>query len=483
MKQLEKHKTPLERIVAPLATQSNAHLVVPAILVVAYMARLAVSFGSYSGQGVSPMHGDFEAQRHWLELTQHLPMREWYFYDLQYWGLDYPPLTAFHSYALGKIGSLLNEDWFTLDTSRGIETYGVKLFMRHSVIASELLTYIPAVLLFSSLNKDTVLHRTVTTLTVLLQPAVLLIDHGHFQYNTVMLGLMTASLYFMMQGKVNLAAGAYVACLAFKQMGLYYAPVVFAYLLSVTYQQPHRFVLLGMTTVAAFALFFGPFLLVGGVSGLQQVIIRMFPFGRGLFEDKVANLWCAINVVYKLKAHIKGETLQRMSLLFTLLGVLPASIKVFLKPQPKVLLLATSSCAWAFFLFSFQVHEKSVLLPLLPTTLLLYSSHLYKSWIGYINIVAIFSLWPLLNKDGLGLQYAVLSLLWIWLCGFGQSTESMPIRAFHYATYLAMVACHALEPFFAVSHLPDLWTVANALVSFGAFAAFYLWTLYQLLLS
>ncbi len=49
------------------------------------------------------MHGDFEAQRHWIEITTHLPMSSWYFYDLPYWGLDYPPLTAYHSWLLGKM--------------------------------------------------------------------------------------------------------------------------------------------------------------------------------------------------------------------------------------------------------------------------------------------------------------------------------------------------------------------------------------------
>lgn len=50
-----------------------------------------------------PMHGDYEAQRHWMEITTKLPMSQWYFYDLQYWGLDYPPLTAYHSWLLGKM--------------------------------------------------------------------------------------------------------------------------------------------------------------------------------------------------------------------------------------------------------------------------------------------------------------------------------------------------------------------------------------------
>lgn len=49
------------------------------------------------------MFGDFEAQRHWMEITTHLPMAKWYLYDLQYWGLDYPPLTAYHSWLLGKM--------------------------------------------------------------------------------------------------------------------------------------------------------------------------------------------------------------------------------------------------------------------------------------------------------------------------------------------------------------------------------------------
>jgi hypothetical protein len=34
------------------------------------------------------MYGDFEAQRHWMEITQHLPLSQWYFHDLPYWGLD-----------------------------------------------------------------------------------------------------------------------------------------------------------------------------------------------------------------------------------------------------------------------------------------------------------------------------------------------------------------------------------------------------------
>ena len=45
-------------------------------------------------RAAAPLGGDFEAQRHWIEVTRHLPLREWYAQtprnDLAYWGLDYP---------------------------------------------------------------------------------------------------------------------------------------------------------------------------------------------------------------------------------------------------------------------------------------------------------------------------------------------------------------------------------------------------------
>lgn len=69
------------------------------------------------------MRGDFEAQRHWMSITvsslparyfyatsnspvESVPSTRWYYHDLSYWGLDYPPLTAYHSLLLGAIARL-----------------------------------------------------------------------------------------------------------------------------------------------------------------------------------------------------------------------------------------------------------------------------------------------------------------------------------------------------------------------------------------
>jgi hypothetical protein len=77
------------------------------ILTVAILFRLMVGLHSYSGEGVGPVFGDFEAQRHWMEITLHTPIREWYrntaSNDLTYWGLDYPPLSAYWAFITGFV--------------------------------------------------------------------------------------------------------------------------------------------------------------------------------------------------------------------------------------------------------------------------------------------------------------------------------------------------------------------------------------------
>ena len=55
-----------------------------------------------------------------------------------YWGLDYPPLTAYHSYLVGRAGQWVNSSFTELQTSRGIESIQHKLFMRTSVILADL---------------------------------------------------------------------------------------------------------------------------------------------------------------------------------------------------------------------------------------------------------------------------------------------------------------------------------------------------------
>jgi alpha-1,3-glucosyltransferase len=144
--------------VTPAYTMTNKAL--PLSLVIAVITsllflRALVGLHKHSGQdnyhGSKVAYGgDYEAQRHWMELTLHLPIGEWYWYDLEYWGLDYPPLTAYVSYLCGLGSSLLvGPETMALLESRGYEDSAHKAYMRATVWALDLLLYFPAVWLIA----------------------------------------------------------------------------------------------------------------------------------------------------------------------------------------------------------------------------------------------------------------------------------------------------------------------------------------------
>jgi len=507
--------------------------------------RWCAGMWGYSGFQTPPMHGDYEAQRHWMEITTHLPITQWYFYDLEYWGLDYPPLTAYHSWILGKVGSIFNPAWFALDASRGIEEQLLKVYMRATVIVSEYLTYIPATIILNrklaQLRGVNKWESSIALVAILMQPATILIDHAHFQYNTVMLGFVLASMLSVLSDRYMWACVFFVAALCFKQMALYFAPAIFAYLVGVCLlPEPRfsRFVGIAAVTLFCFAAMFAP-LFLGSIynqywgisvplSGtdrtvnhlfsqslplidpqsisyptflqLAQAIHRIFPFARGLFEDKVANLWCAFHTIHKLHTY-PLPLLQQVSLFATLTTILPACMTISLFPQKNLLPWAMASTAWGFFLCSFQVHEKSVLLPLLPMTILLggdggLGSEM-RAWVGWANMLGVWTMFPLLKRDKLRVPYYVLSLLWAYLLGLPPTSLDLYIgkqamkgglrtstAVMHLGFYVIMVIWHVLEAFLEPPKgKPELWVVLNVLVGAAGFGICFLWCTWQLLVK
>lgn len=491
--------SPLDHFLSPFRPSSTQWVLKYVLVAVAVIVRAAVGLGPYSGYQSEPMRGDFEAQRHWMEITVHLPMSQWYFHDLEWWGLDYPPLTAYHSRLFGKIGSVINSSWFALYTSRKLDDYDLKSYMRTTVILSELAVYVPGVVWFvkwhAKHHRLSPIEQGIALAAILFQPALILIDHGHFQYNSVMLGLALLSMVSLVYGHNLTASFFFVLSLGFKQMALYYAPIIFAYLLG-TCVFPRinvlRLASIGTVVILTMILLFGPFVLVGGLPQISQAIRRIFPFARGLWEDKVANLWCAINTFVKLRDVFTLWQLQLVSLVTTFVSIVPPMAIVFLRPKEHLLPWAFSAGAWGFFLFSFQVHEKSVLLPLMPATLLLSSADkTITSVVMWINNVAMFSMWPLLRREGLIQQYAVIVFLWNWMLGnlhWSRLTkETLPVNLFLrlvvIGSYAAMIALHIVEPWIPralLSRYPDIWVIANITLSFGCFTIFWLWTLYNL---
>ncbi|KAJ1025547.1 hypothetical protein NDA13_004355 [Ustilago tritici] len=670
--------TPVRRLIRWLAKEQLKSVILPLVLLTAFLVRWMVATGDWSGRGVEPMHGDFEAQRHWIELTLHLPTSKWYIYNLQYWGLDYPPLTAWVSLACGYASQLFpsTKAGFAFETSRGNEDAATVTFMRATVVVGDLLVYLPALALFITrkLEGRGKCTQAIALFSILLQPALILIDHGHFQYNSIMLGFSAACFALLHTTLPNPDASSspfarnrnqavadlscrlsyeYVAAaiflclsLSFKQMALYYAPAVFALMLGrcigLACIDPERgltlFVGLGLAVVITFGVLFAPWLT--SLEQIGQLVHRIFPLARGLFEDKVANVWCFLSVLplparFKLKNLMPATALARLSLLVTLVAILPGCCLLFwvssqtakmemmvaqetvqkrttsttadkstafsaagsvkaptlaasLKstntcdhrapsvigsaagaparseiesllagsvsksisgrisrvgpptetldrhnlishdsdyhlsasdsrpvasslpsPAAQMLPYGLTSVSCAFFLFGFQTHEKSILLPLLPLTLILgakgdtwggnITSARDWEWTVWFNNIATFSLFPLLKKDGQALQYVVLLVGWNWFVGNlavpfqplnsikGLVKSASFFRKLSTLTYLAAAGLHVVELVVPMllpglqaklwARYPDIYPVLNVLLTTPCFMVVFIWAL------
>jgi alpha-1,3-glucosyltransferase len=434
-------------------------------------------------------------------------------------------------------GSKIDPSWFALDASRGLDDPSLKIFMRATALASEYAVYIPAIAILvrrlARLESVSTWDAYVALAAILMQPATILIDHGHFQYNTVMLGLSAATISSLMAGRIRIACIFFVGALGFKQMALFYAPAVFAYLLGVSIVPQIdivRLITIAVVTILSFAALFAPLLLGAVYDNSQGVVIheyleppllslipfpldpnnllhvpivqlaqcihRVFPFARGLFEDKVANVWCALHTFHKLHQY-PASLVQKAALLGTLATILPPCLILLLKPRKDLLPLAFASTAWGFFLCSYQVHEKNILLPLLPMTVLLATRDgllpYTRAWVGFANVLGSWTMFPLLKRDGLQVPYFVLTLLWAYflalplpsLAGFEPSSlksrSGILTSLIHIPFYWAMAVWHIAILFVPPpKDKPDLWTVANVLVGASGFLLCYLWCLWSL---
>ncbi|MCL4131511.1 UNVERIFIED_CONTAM: hypothetical protein GTU68_056009 [Idotea baltica] len=382
--------------------------------------RWTVSLFPYSGAGKPPMYGDYEAQRHWQEITVNLPIKEWYSNsannDLLYWGLDYPPLTAYHSFLCGLIAKFIEPDFVKLYYSRGYESHEHKLFMRYSVLVMDLLIYIPGAFLIARSNEDMYKCKSgiLTCFTALiLYPGLYLIDYGHFQYNNVSLGLFIIAVACIFRNQDHFSAIFFSLALNYKQMELYHALPFFFYLLGKAFREKtyvycfKKLVTIGVCVIGTFIICWIPFLT--NIETLQQVVSRIFPVGRGLFEDKVASFWCSISIFFKLKLMFDNATMAMICLIITGILVLPSCIHLLVYPKPNIFKYSLINIAFIFFLFSFHVHEKSILLVAIPACLVFSEEPLIVSW---FFVISIFSMLPLLIKDGLlipALSFAFLS--------------------------------------------------------------------------
>ncbi|KAI1306506.1 Dolichyl pyrophosphate Man9GlcNAc2 alpha-1,3-glucosyltransferase [Halotydeus destructor] len=459
-------------------------------VLLAILLRWTTSRYPYSGAGKPPMFGDYEAQRHWMEITVNLSPIEWYknstANDLLYWGLDYPPLTAYHSYVNGLVARSINPKWIKLNESRGTEGYEHKLFMRSTVLASDLLIYFPAIILYWWYNSDVTSRKekSIHAICALVYPGLILIDHGHFQYNCISLGLTVWAVYFLSRNEHFLASSAFSLALNYKQMSLYHALPFFFYLLSVSLHQKssvlalRKLIAIASGVLITFGVCWAPYLTSS--ESVMDVLTRLFPFGRGLYEDKVANVWCSLEILVKLKKLFDINNLVNISALATLVSVFPSGLQLLRSPSLrnfKYSLIVSSLC---FFLFSYQVHEKTILIPAISALLVINHDPLYVLW---FLLVSTFSMQPLMEKDGLVLPYVALSGLFLLMFfsvygdpGLTQVKNNFnrKLQALLFISSLLgyMGLFLASQVIKSPKRYPDLYAIAFAVYSCGHFVLF-----------
>lgn len=135
-------------------------------------------------------------------------------------------------------------------------------------------------------------------LSIILSPALLIIDHIHFQYNGFLYGILILSLVLARKQSTMVFGGLlFAALICLKHIYLYLAPAYFIYLLrayclsqrTIFHVRFGNCVKLGSAILVVFGAAFGPFYYW---AQLDQVLKRLFPFSRGLCHAYWApNIW------------------------------------------------------------------------------------------------------------------------------------------------------------------------------------------------
>ena len=173
----------------------------------------------------------------------------------------------------------------------------------------------------------------------------------------------------------------------------------------------------------------------------------------------------------RMRDRCSQETLIKLAALFTCLACfVPCGLRCrrLLRKGDRSLpnvLRSLHVSALAFFLFSYHVHEKGILVPLYP---LLPLSLLEREYLAAFSLLAGFTLLPLLHYEGLGLAYGAAQLPYV----LAVSCDDAP--AYALAAFACLVPLHAVPWLFPPpARYPDLYPALVALAGAAGFGLAY----------
>jgi len=385
---------------------------------------------------------DFDVHRNWLAITHSLPMKQWYYESTSEWTLDYPPFFALFELILSIPARLFDRQMLVISMTPYRSPMTI-VYQRLTVIIVDIVLYL-AIMQFVRIRPT--LYETCSekqrqiTLLILCfgNPGLIMLDHIHFQYNGFLLGIFLLSINAILRGQVIRAALYFSILLNLKHIFLYVAPTYFVYLFfahCVVRTKKHNFpwihlknfASLAAVVIAVFGVSLGPFLVWGQGS---QLLARLFPFQRGLCHAYWApNAWVFYNLLDKVLvaagrklgvewianlppgtastsagrvediAHIVLPTIKSAyAFILTIAAMMPALIHLARKPHPRVFLSSLIYCSLCSFMLGWHVHEKAILLTILPLSLCACDSIRDAKTYLFLSIVGHYSLFPLLFR-------------------------------------------------------------------------------------
>lgn len=306
-------------------------------------------------------------------------------------------------------------------------------------------------------------------ISILLSPGLLIIDHIHFQYNGCMYGLLIVSLVLAKKRSSYLASGLlFATLLCMKHIYAYLAPAYFVFLLREYCLSPRSIfsiqllngIKLGGGIAAILGAAFGPFALRNQI---PQILSRLFPFSRGLchaywapnmwalysFSDRIliyrtysigpstyhalaANIITVgprlglpvnLDAVNSVTRGLVGDTsfavlpeiTPNMCFALTLATMFPPLVKLFMNATWDNFIGAITLCGYSSFLFGWHVHEKAILLVIIPFSLISLKDRRYFGAFRPLAVAGHVSLFPLLFTPSEFPIKTVYTIFWLSL--------------------------------------------------------------------
>ncbi|WFD36270.1 dolichyl-P-Glc:Glc1Man9GlcNAc2-PP-dolichol alpha-1,3-glucosyltransferase [Malassezia cuniculi] len=397
--------------------------------------------------------------RNWLAITYSLPLHRWYVEATSQWTLDYPPFFAYFSWLLAQPAALVDSSIVDVN-ALDYDAWPCKLYMRATVLVTELVL---GAALYAHYKCSPNTHvDTLLLASVFVHPGLLIVDHIHFQYNGFLLGVLLWSLWAARTQRPLLCALLFSSLLNLKHIFLYIAPAFTVYLFrgfllpSGPLDMPAlllRTYELGRATLVPFMLSIGPILLSAVGAGervgdaLAHIVVRLFPFHRGLIHAYWApNVWALYTFADRVLSRLRARSIPATSRGIvgdTAFGVLPDvsprtcfvlaltftciyAVPLWRKPTYHALVACVTLCALTSFAVGWHVHEKAILLALVPLSLVAGRDYAHVRIFTILSATGIVSLFPLLFKP----QETPVKLLYsgIWFFIVRQALISRVLR-------------------------------------------------------